>query len=724
MKDSQYIDHQDKVASLRFKLYYYFIWGLVCLITHHTQAQNNTSVSDSLFYLLKQARKKSPPDEKQQLILLNKIGEQLLKEGSNDALKYIRKALVLGNKTNHKADKLHSLVVLGLYYQHNNRPQKAIEYFKEALNTSKKNKFHLRSAEVSLHLGECYRSFNEIQTSIFHYFEAASFYRKIPNYTGYIKAINQVAGAFYDIGEHRKSLKYFLIVMKNAKKLKKVQHLVAALNNAGSTYTALGSFDKALEYLQEGLTLSKANKKLRRIRGALLSSIGEVYLKQNNNQFALKYFKRAWRIAQEVQHQHLSIVVSRDLAQVYAAENRFEKAITYERISLKTAQKSKDIHQIQLSYSTLSNIYKKAKDFENALLYYDKYHQLHDSSQHNNQLEAMRRLELKHQNLQKEQEIKLLTKEKEIQKNRFNQKQKSIYLSIIICLVLLIPSLLYYRHYRNKRHTRILFEERNKIIALQNEKIKTQTYHLQRKNEELNTKNQELIDLNQEKNLMVGGLAHDLRSPLNQVKGLLQLTQMTIPSDDETANYVSKALQSADRLRDMIDRILDLKMIEEQKLPLNLENIDVYQIIHEVVQSFASIAQQKSIVVHLAENTREHIYQIHLDKNYTLQVFENLLSNALKFSPVNTQVWIDVGLHKDKIRIIIKDEGPGISPEDQTKLFRKFQQLSAKPTGGEASVGLGLSIVKKFVEAMNGGVWCESVLGKGTSFIVEFSRQE
>ena len=86
----------------------------------------------------------------------------------------------------------------------------------------------------------------------------------------------------------------------------------------------------------------------------------------------------------------------------------------------------------------------------------------------------------------------------------------------------------------------------------------------------------------------------------------------------------------------------------------------------------------------------------------------------------------DVTLAKDdgKARAEIKDEGPGLTEEDKKKIFGKFQRLSAKPTGGEQSTGLGLSIVKKYVEAMNGKVWCESEQGKGANFIVEFNRVE
>lgn len=719
MRKGHYIFHQGRTTKMKIKLCQFFGVGLI-LCACFVKTQGQISTSDSLLHVLRQAKVKSPTNKKLHLHLLNQISEALLKEGSVNALVYIRKALVLGNQTNYKSDKLHSLVVMALYYQKNDHPQQAIKYFKKALEVAKKEKFHARSAEISLHIGECYRAFNEIKSSLFHYFEAASFYRKIPDQMGYLEVINRVAGSFYDIGEYRKSLKYFMEVMQTAQKIKKTRLIAIALNNVGSTYNILGSHDKAIEYLERGLKLVTSHKKLRRIKGALLSSIGEVKLAQDNIASALQYFNQAWEIAQKIQNEHLLVVVTRDLAKVYARKNDFKMALDYELKSLKAAKKRKDLHQIQESYFLLSKIYKQARDFEQALYYYSQYHQLKDSSHLNTQLVTTRRLELKYQNAQKEKEIALLTKEKEIQEAKFKQRQNAIYLSIAVFLLLLIPSLLYYRHYKGKKHTRILFEERNKIIATQNEKIKEQTYHMERKHEELKTKNQALIELNQEKNLLVGVLAHDLRSPLHQVKGLLQLAQMASISENELASYLQKAMQSTERLQDMIDRLLDLKVVEEKELQLKLEKINVHQLLKEVIQSFEEQAHKKLIQIHLAANL-PHSPQVRLDRNYTLQIFENLLSNAIKFSPPHKQITFDIQQISRSIQVSITDEGPGISVADQTKLFGKFQRLSAKPTGGENSVGLGLSIVKKFVETMGGQIWCESRPGEGTRFIVEFA---
>ena len=99
---------------------------------------------------------------------------------------------------------------------------------------------------------------------------------------------------------------------------------------------------------------------------------------------------------------------------------------------------------------------------------------------------------------------------------------------------------------------------------------------------------------------------------------------------------------------------------------------------------------------------------------------ENLLSNAIKFSPIDKSIFIKLSVQGSKAVCMIKDQGQGLSESDISKLFVRYQKLSATPTGNETSTGLGLSIVKKYIDAMNGKIWVESAKGKGASFFVSF----
>jgi signal transduction histidine kinase len=132
------------------------------------------------------------------------------------------------------------------------------------------------------------------------------------------------------------------------------------------------------------------------------------------------------------------------------------------------------------------------------------------------------------------------------------------------------------------------------------------------------------------------------------------------------------------------------------------------------------VADKKQIQLHV--QTPEEII-IESDKLYLLRIIENLLGNAIKFSPKGKNVWVTVTGEPFGAIITVKDEGPGISEEDQKNLYQNYMRLSARPTGGESSTGLGLSIVKEIVDKMKGNIRCESKLGEGTSFSISLPKE-
>ncbi|OED37319.1 hypothetical protein AB832_05145 [Flavobacteriaceae bacterium (ex Bugula neritina AB1)] len=266
------------------------------------------------------------------------------------------------------------------------------------------------------------------------------------------------------------------------------------------------------------------------------------------------------------------------------------------------------------------------------------------------------------------------------------------------------------------------------IAAKENQRlIQEQNIILEKKVEERTTviaiRNKELVQLNKEKDMLVSIVAHDLRTPLHQVKALiwlLDMPNMELTEDQET--YLTEIGNSVDRLTDMIGRILDTQALETKEIKLVNETINLVELVEYVVQSFDHTAKEKDIEVTI-ENEEEYHF-IELDKNYMIQVLENLLSNAIKFSRKGSKVVLLIKSLDGKTYVIVKDNGPGISKEDQKKLFGRFQRLSAQPTAGEPSIGLGLSIVKKYIEAMNGEIHCESQLGIGTKFIISFDAKD
>jgi len=312
--------------------------------------------------------------------------------------------------------------------------------------------------------------------------------------------------------------------------------------------------------------------------------------------------------------------------------------------------------------------------------------------------------------------IALLTKEKEIQSKDLISKTEQIeretktrnILTILIAIVFvsLVAIIMLYR-------------KKNE----QKEKIESQQQNIELKNALLEKRNEHLIAINEEKNNLIKILAHDLRAPINHVQGLAQVILLSAESlNEEEKKMMHQIMDASIRLNKMIANLLDIDAIENDRVKMVIDQVNIYSIIHDIVKSFQKQAKQKAITFHFSVNTDNAL--VKGDSLYLIEVFENLISNALKFSEHGKNIFIDIQNLSDKVQINIKDEGPGLTPDDLEMLFKKFQRLSARPTAGESSLGLGLSIVKKYVELMGGKVWCESEQGKGASFIVNFEKPD
>jgi len=264
-------------------------------------------------------------------------------------------------------------------------------------------------------------------------------------------------------------------------------------------------------------------------------------------------------------------------------------------------------------------------------------------------------------------------------------------------------------------------EERTAKMVEQKEEIEAQKESIAAQKKELEKKNRALRALNEDKNNLIYVVAHDLRGPLASIEGLVKIIELSISKlTEDQQECIEMINNSTRRLQEMIDKVLDVDAIESKQINVELQEVNLGELLAERVKSFENEARRKELTVHFLPS--EAPSYVTADANYLILVYDNLLSNALKFSPRNKNIYVSIEEKGNKIRTIVRDEGPGINEGDMKKLFGKFQRLTARPTGGELSTGLGLSIVKKYIKAMGGKVSCESGSGSGASFIVELKK--
>jgi signal transduction histidine kinase len=260
-------------------------------------------------------------------------------------------------------------------------------------------------------------------------------------------------------------------------------------------------------------------------------------------------------------------------------------------------------------------------------------------------------------------------------------------------------------------------------ILRQQDILETQAAEIELANSELQEHNVRLEQLNREKNEFLGIASHDLKNPLAAIQMTAALLHDYYDRWDKDSMIarLGSIITSSKRMSAIISNLLDINAIESGKFNLIPELLDAVSITRTLVGEYQERAAAKQITLQFS--SAEPSVTAFLDTNSTMEVLDNLVSNAVKYSPHGTTVFVyveSVAVIADAsvALISVRDEGPGISNEDKSKMFGKFARLSAKPTGGESSTGLGLSIVKRLVEAMNGRIWCESTLGEGSTFVL------
>jgi len=279
----------------------------------------------------------------------------------------------------------------------------------------------------------------------------------------------------------------------------------------------------------------------------------------------------------------------------------------------------------------------------------------------------------------------------------------------------------------NEQINRIRFLEKAKSKSEKKKEINSELFdELSRLNNELveiqrelSKKNAELLRLNELKNNFIGMAAHDLRNPLGNI---INYTEFLEEDKDtfsaEQIEFLTHIKSQSSFMLNLVNELLDVSSIEAGKVNLNLEQTDIVSLIARIIDLNKALADKKQMSVIF--NTEFESLSISLDKQKMMQVITNLLTNAIKYSEKQTIITINVSRSENNILISVNDQGQGIPEDELNDLFKPFQKTSAKTTGGEKSVGLGLYIVKRIVEAHKGNIWAESKVGKGSTFFVSF----
>lgn len=507
------------------------------------------------------------------------------------------------------------------------------------------------------------------------------------NYEG--AAINDLAFVYVNTKQPVKAKQMYLQAARLSMKENSVSAVFNALSNLGAIYNELGQPDSALIFLKEALKYGKPFAAELNI-GSVYNNTGNVYYKKKEFIKAIEYFTQNLLLQQQLNNPPEIWISYLNLADAYVELKKFDSSFLYASKALQLAKALQSKAKEADSYGILSKHYFAKNDFEQAYIYKERWYTLDTSMVNEGTNTTIAQLQERFNAVERDRQNQLLSVN--IEKEKLRSRIITL-LALAFCLVAMVVAVFLLQKRRaNKR-----LQQQNDLIRRQNDK---------------------LAELNFEKNSLISIVSHDLSSPFTAIKMWSQLLDdenavALAPDQQKAINRIKEATTKGEQL---IRNILDVEKAGTNLQKLALENLDVKFIAESVITDFAPAAKGKAI--NLFFETNEKQVFIVSDRNLVSRILENLVSNAIKYTPHGKNIWLQLATDADAVHIKVKDEGVGIDKDELPYLFSKYSNISSKPTGGEASTGLGLSIVKRLVSELNGAISCESELGKGSVFTV------
>ena len=283
----------------------------------------------------------------------------------------------------------------------------------------------------------------------------------------------------------------------------------------------------------------------------------------------------------------------------------------------------------------------------------------------------------------------------------------------LFLLVCLVASTMVFRGY-------VIKAKLNEKLAKTNDELKRVNGELEVKNEELKRLNEEVMELTHSRLVFFTNISHELRTPLTLIADPVEMLLEDSGIKGKSRELLKMVQRNAIALQQLVSSILDFRKIQNGKMDLKLYRFDIVKTLTVWVGDFQLTAERKQIKLHLDIDAFNGSHEVVADKEKIARVVFNLLSNALKYTPAGGDIFVSLKDEGEKLRLDVRDTGKGIEKEEADKIFERFFQAK----GAASGTGIGLALVKSFVELHHGQVWVESELGKGSDFIVEIPREQ
>lgn len=572
-------------------------------------------------------------------------------------------------------------------------PRNLIDYGNQLVEIASDNQNKKNLHFAYLGLGNGYLILGDLISSSDYYFKAKAIAEEIDYPEGVGYSLGRLASSYKQLKNFDLSAKYYQEALEVFRILKDSVMQGVILTNLGYNYYSLNELPTARKYMMEGIWFFE-----RHYRAGLNYARGNLALidLKLGNASALDSLKI---VIEELKLKQDDFAVSDYLSQIsgiLGAQGQVNEAIAAGEESLVLSKQLGLKEQIRDASENLCELYKAKGEFRKALEYQSQFILYKDSINNIETVNQIANLRTEFEVGQEKAKVDLLMAQRKV---------RNIYGVAMMIGLGSVIALAIFQYYNSRQRKRI------------NEQLREQKAELESQKEQLESQKSELENVNRTKDRFFSIISHDLRGPVNAFHGVSRMIKFFVQNKqmDQLEVLAEDIDQSVDRLSALLDNLLNWAVQQQGEFPYVPEKVNIKLLAEDLVDTFTTMAKSKEI--NLQASVPEEL-EVWADRNTTMTIIRNLVSNALKFTPKGGEVKIQADRQEGTVKIEVRDNGVGIPEEKIKHLFKLNEEASTWGTEGEKGLGLGLQLVNEFVELNGGNISVKSSETEGTTFTV------
>lgn len=584
-------------------------------------------------------------------------------------------------------------------------PQLAPKYNNEAIILAKEIEYKIGESRAYNNKGIIYRNSGFYEEATLEHLKSLEINNNIHNLAGRSLDYSNLGMVYLDQNNYVNSIKYFRRGLKIKEEIKDSIGIVFTYNDLTSAYIGMKRFDSALYYSQKAISLSKETEQFSLFIQAKFNIANIHYLQYKIDVAAYEL--------EEIEKECIANNNIYILSKVYNLQSEinrvnrdFEAALIYAHKALQNAKKYSISTDINKAYIALYKSNALLGDYESAYNYLNIY---------NARIDSLHKQENEQKTVLLANQYEFAHEQKMLEEKFFEELSfQRIILTISICLIVFVLGIFLVSIWKNKK-----LKEANLRIEKIGKDIRIKNQEIQQQKDKIHLQADKLMKTNAAKNQIFNIISHDLKSPLENLNMLMDLSKSDTISEEEFKEYIKKLGKKSETMLFTLNNLLTWSKSQMDGLYTNSTELKLMSFLEAERPFYKELADPKNIDLNIECNNS---ILVKVDQDQLRIVLRNLVNNAVKFTNENGKIEIKAEEKGDIVDISVNDNGVGIEPEDIDKLLNSQQYTTTYGTDGEKGTGIGLKLCKDLIERNKGSFQIYSEPGKGSIFKFDLKR--